>query len=177
MGINPPSKPRSSNITADFFTSTHRFSACVMVGNRRLTDILNDRTTDYLEVHDVYVSRIDKPGEILGTYKLASLIKRYITFIIIPDEGNQFQDRAYPSFSKRIEDVFLSVPSFEIHGKLEITGKLDLKAILAIGTTTFIPIIEGNAVHTHHPDISFSGPTLLANKVGIQFFSVVGANP
>ena len=174
MSLQTSSRSRTPIVTADFFTSTHRFSASVAVGNRRFSDILNDRISDYLEIRNIYVSRIDKPGEILGTYKLASLIKAHITFIVVGSESSaQSQEQQYKAFTRRTEDVFLSVSSFEIRGKLEIVGKFDLKAILATGTTTFMSIHGAQAVNAHHPDVTFAAPVILVNKKAVQFFSVL----
>jgi len=165
---------RQPMLTADFFTGSHRFSASVVLHNRRLTDILNDRMTDFLQVRNVYVSRINKPGEILGTYKLASLIKRHITFVALPTEADGLsKEHKYNAFSKSTEEVFITLPSFEVSGRLEIIGKLDLKAILAIGTTKFMPIFQGGAVNALYPSVTFSGPVLLVNKEAVELFSVI----
>ena len=167
-------KANQQIITADFFTNTHRFSASVNVRNRRLTGVLNDRITDYLEITDVYVSRINKPGEILGTYKFASLVKEHITFIVVASKSDSFQEHKYNSFVGRTtEDIFLSVASFEISGTLEIVGKFDLKSILATGTTTFMPVIQAKAINAHSPDINFAGAAIFVNKDAVEFFSII----
>jgi len=174
MAMTKRTKMRSQLITADFFTNSHRFSASVSIGNRRLSDVLNDRMTDFLQVHDIYVSRIHQPGAIVGTYKLASLVKRNITFIVLPSESDGLgQEQKYNPFSRSVEDVFITVPAVEISGKLEILGKFDLKAILAVGTTTFMPLMRGQAVNAIHPEVQFAGPIILVNKSAVEFFSVL----
>ncbi len=168
------SRLRQPTLTADFFTSSHRFSASIVLQNRRLTDILNDRLTDFLHIKDVYVSRINNPGEILGTYKTATLLKPHITFVALPTEADGLsKEHKYNAFSKSTEEIFITLPSFEISGRLEIIGKLDLKAILTIGTTKFMPIFQGNAVNALYPSVAFSGPVLLVNKVAVELFSVI----
>lgn len=157
---------------ADFFTSSHRFSATITIGNRRLVDVLNDRLTDYLQLHNVYVSRIHKPGEIVGTVKLASLLKRNLSFIVLASDEGVLEPK-YSTYGRSIEDVLITVPSFEVSGKLEIIGKFDLKAILTIGTTTFMPILGGRTVNASHPDVTFSGPIVLVNKGAVEFFSIL----
>ena len=72
-----------------------------------------------------------------------------------------------------MEDVFITLPSVEISGKLEILGKFDLKAVLAIGTTTFMPVLNGTAVNATYPQVKFAGPVILVNKVAVEFFSVL----
>jgi hypothetical protein len=168
------SASRIQVITADFFTGSHRFSASVAVGNRRLSDVLNDRLSDYLQLRDIYVSRIHQPGEIVGTYRLASVVKRDITFVVLPTEQDGLsQEHKYNPFSRSMEDVFITLPSVEISGKLELLGKFDLKAILAVGTTTFMPLLNATAVNATYPDVRFAGPVTLVNKRSVEFFSVL----
>lgn len=164
----------SSLMTADIFTSSHRFSAQISLGHRRLADVLNDRMTDFLTVENVYVSRINEPGNIIGTLNNASLLKSQITFIVVPtEEDGLSKEHKYNAFSKSVENVFVTLPSFEITGKLEIIGKFDLKAILAIGTTKFMPIFNGNAKNTFYPDVQFTAPVIIVNKTSVALFSVI----
>jgi len=164
----------SSLITADIFTGSHRFSAQIALGHRRLADILNDRMTDFLTVENVYVSRINEPGNIIGTLPNASLLKSQITFIVVPtEEDGLSKEHKYNAFSKSIESVFITLPSFEITGKLEIIGKFDLKAILAIGTTKFMPVFNGTAKNSFYPDVQFTAPVVIVNKTSVALFSVL----
>jgi len=161
-------------MTADIFTGSHRFSAQIPVGHRRLADILNDRMTDFLTVENIYVSRINEPGNIIGTLKSASLLKSQITFIVVPtEEDGLSKEHKYNAFSKSVENIFITLPSFEITGKLEIIGKFDLKAILAIGTTKFMPVFNGDAKNSFYPDVQFSAPVLIVNKASVALFSIL----
>jgi len=168
------SQLRQPMLTADIFTSSHRFSASIPLYNRRLADILNDRLTDFLQVRNVYVSRINRPGEIVGTFKLATLLKTHINFVVLPTEADGLsKEHKYNAFSKSTEDVFITLPSFEIRGRLEIIGKFDLKAILTVGTTKFMPIFQGQVVNSFYPQVTFSGPVVLVNKAAVELFSVI----
>ncbi|MFQ5612926.1 MAG: hypothetical protein ACE5H9_12415 [Anaerolineae bacterium] len=162
---------RPSLLTADFFTADYRLSASVNVANRRLADILSDRISDFLEVRNVYVSRINSPGQIIGTYPQGALIKSHINFVVLPTEADGLsKDHTYPAFNRQANPAFMTLPSFEIRGKLQVTGKLNLRALLAIGTKKFMPLLQATATAALHPDISFSGPVILVNKVAIEVF-------
>ncbi len=164
---------RQSSLTADIFTGSHRFSVQIAIGNRRLADVLNDRMSDYLAVENVYVSRINNPGDIVGRFDKASLLKRHITFVVLPSEADGLsKEHKYNAFSKSTENIFLALPSFEVNGRLEIIGKFDLKAILTIGTTRFMPVFRGEAVNAFFPDVKFGGPVILVNKEAVALFSV-----
>ena len=162
-------------INADIFTNSHRFSAKIPLYNRALGDSLNDRLTDYLEARQVYVSRINRPGEIVGTYKLVSLIKRHITFVMLSVESEGLsQEHKYNAFSKSNEEVFITLPSFEITGRFQIIGKFDLKAILTVGSNKFMPIFKAKAVNAKYPEVNFEAPVILVNKEAMALFSVIG---
>jgi hypothetical protein len=159
-------------IAADFFTHTYRISARADTRKQSLANHLNDRLTSYLELHETFVSRLHKPSEIVASYNLASLRKDSITFVILAAEKETSERHVYGYFAKQLYDVFLTVPSFEIRGKLQVTGKLDLHAFLVKGTEHFISISNPVASPCLFPDISFTGGTVLVNKSRIELFCI-----
>lgn len=175
IGLNRTSPLRQQTISADFFTNTHRFSATVVTGNRRLIDIVNNRIESSLEVKDAYISRIEQPGEIIGTYEVASLVKESINFIIVTSETEGIsQKRRTNSFIGQVrKDIFLVTTPFEVEGKLEVFGKIDLKELLSTSITTFMTIFAASAVDITNPDTTFTGAALLINKTTIDFFSAL----
>jgi hypothetical protein len=164
---------RGELLAADFFTATYRMSGHVDTGKRRLADILSDRLSDFLLLQDIYVSRIYKPGEIVAHYKTGSLIKDQITFVVLPTETDGLsKDHVYPALTRQMQQVFVTVPSFEIRGSLKVVGKFDLKALLAIGTDKFIPLLDATAASSLLPHVQFSGPVILVNKSCVELFCV-----
>jgi hypothetical protein len=164
---------RGGLLAADFFTTAYRMSGHVDTGKRRLADILSDRLSDFMLLQDIYVSRIYKPGEIVAHYKTGSLIKDQITFVVLPTEADGLsKDHTYPAFSAQMREVFITVPSFEIRGLLRIVGKLDLQALLAIGTDKFMPLSNATASSSLLPQVQFSGPVILVNKSSVELFCV-----
>ncbi|UCC85762.1 MAG: hypothetical protein JSV81_12955 [Anaerolineales bacterium] len=164
---------RGGLLAADFFTTAYRMSGHVSTGNRRLSDILSDRLSDFLLLQDIYVSRIYKPGEIVAYYKTGSLIKAQITFVVLPTEADGLsKDHIYPAFTPHLREVFVTVPSFEIRGSLRIVGKLDLQALLAIGTDNFMPLMNATASSSLLPTVQFAGPVILVNKPSVELFCV-----
>jgi len=162
-------------VTADFFTHSYRISAQVNVRGRTLLETLNDRLTSYLELQDAYVSRISKPGEIIGTYNFASLRKDGISFVLLSTPDTEVTERpVYTYFTKRPYLVFVTVPSFEIKGKLLAPAKLDLQVYLVKEAENFLTLSEAQAVVTEMPQISFSGVTFFVNKARIELFGVAG---
>jgi len=158
----------AGRVTADFFAGSYRYSASVIVYKRRLIDVLTDRTTDYLEMVDLYVSRINTPGDIVATYPKGSLVKSAIDFIVLPTETEGISKERFYGNRTNLP-LFLSVPSFEIMGKVQWgQSELNLKKLLAADTQKFIPILEVTATNSMVPKVTFTGPMALVNKSRIQ---------
>ena len=71
-----------------------------------------------------------------------------------------------------MREVFLTVPSFEIRGSLKVIGKLNLQALLAIGTDKFMPLLNANSSSSLLPQVQFAGPVILVNKSSVELFCV-----
>lgn len=159
---------QTGRVTADFFTSSYRFSASVVVYKRRLIDVLSDQITDYLDMVDVYVSRINTPGDIVATYQRGSVVKKEINFIMLSNEAEgKSKERFYAS--RENLPVFVSIPSFEITGEIQWgRNELDVKKLLATDTQKFLPMLEATVTNSFVPQVTFQGPLVLVNKAKIQ---------
>jgi hypothetical protein len=164
---------RGELLAADFVTTAYRMSGHVATGNRRLADILSDPMSNILPMQDIYVSRIHKPGEIVAHFKAGAIFKDRITFVVLPTEADGLsKDHVYPSLTRQMRDVFVTVPSFEIEGSIKVAGKLNLQALLTIGTEKFMPLLHATASSSLFPHVQFSGPVILANKSSVELFCV-----
>lgn len=170
--IAPPPTGPIGRVTADFFTGSYRFSASVLVYKRRLIDVLGDRMTDYLDLVDIYVSRINNPGEIVATYQKGSLIKEEINFILLPNESEGVSKERFYVPNRVSLSIFLTVPSFEILGKFQWMGDLDVKKILTTETQKFLPILEVTSSNSLVPKVNFQGPLALVNKAKIELLCI-----
>jgi hypothetical protein len=155
-------------VTADFFTTSYRFSAGVLVYKRRLIDVLNDRLTDYLDLVDVYISRINNPGDIVATYPRGSLIKKELVFILLSDETEGASKERHFGTRDHVP-IFMTVPSFEIHGQFQWgSSDLDVRKLLAAEAQIFLPVLEAKAANSLLPQVTFQGPVALVNKAKIE---------
>jgi len=163
-------RPLSSTgkVTADFFTGSYRLSATVLVYKRRLIDMLGDRTTDYLDLVDIYISRINSPGTIVATYQKGSLVKQEISFIMLSSETESISKDKFYAPNRVSVPIFVTVPSFEISGRFQWLGDLEVKKIMATDTQKFLPVLEGTARNAHFPEVTFQSPAVLVNKAQIE---------
>ena len=173
--MNTVRRTSSGRVTADFFTSSYRFSASIIVYKRRLVDVLADRMTDYLDIVDIYISRINAPGDIVATYQKGSLVKDEIIFILLSSESEGISKERFYTTRDDIP-LFISVPSFEILGQLKWGSKvLDIKKLLSAETHNFLPVSDVTATNSLMPTVKFQGPMALVNKSKVQV--LCGLNP
>lgn len=159
--------------TYDLFVQNYRVSAQVDTRHRTMNDLLNDRLTDYLEVFDSYISRVNQPGRILAHYPQAMLRKNGISVVIVPEEQSRPSgQRAYDYIGRKRYEAFLALPFLEVKGEMFFRGKLDLRHFLVKELDLFFPVGEGVVRLALAADISFEGEAFLVNKDRTEFFGV-----
>lgn len=158
----------TGRVTADFFTASYRFSASVIVYKRRLVDVLSDQITDYLDMVDIYISRINNPGDIVATYQRGSLVKKEINFILLSNEAEGISKERFYASRENLP-IFMSIPSFELAGQIQWGRfELDVKKLMGNETQKFLPILDVTATNSFSPNVTFQGPVALVNKAKIQ---------
>ena len=161
-------------IDVDLFTDAYRVSGKVAVGTGGIHSELGDPSSDFLELKQAYVSRIHQPGDIVASYGQAAFRKNSINFILLNDrrDGIPTGSAHGPSvFTRgRPTPVFLTVPSFEIHGEIMYDGKATPGAVLVHSIGRFHPIFDADAAASLYPEISYSGDLILVHKERIGIF-------
>ncbi|HEC36259.1 MAG TPA: hypothetical protein ENI39_06980 [Anaerolineae bacterium] len=159
-------------LAADFFLHSYRISGRVDVRRRPLADILNDRTTGFVQLEDAYISPIDRPGEIIATYAASSLTKANVTLILVPRRDDALsREQSYGSYyGTYLRQVFLTVPSLEVVGYLRLSARVDLRRLLSLKTEEFVAILDGRVRASVRPDVEFASGGVLVNKHHIGAF-------
>jgi hypothetical protein len=154
---------------ADFFTQSYRISGSVGVVSRRLADRLEDRTTSFLELEDAYISNTEHPADIVASHATAILRKERIIAAVVPREEDGLSRKyTYGSYlGAHVQKAYLIVPAFEIQGYIRLSGKRDLRAMLASGDR-FLPVVDGEMKFSIRPDITFTGGVILVNRARVQ---------
>lgn len=153
----------------DFFTHQYRIGGSIWMAGQRLTDLLNDKRSSSLEVRNVQVARVITPKEVVAAYASAVVEKERIVFAVIRAEAAEVkQSRFYKHVVTEQWDIFLTVPFFELSGKLHVRGKGDLQTMVKDWTSQFVPITQARAVFTLYPEVSFDGEVIVVNKAHIE---------
>lgn len=156
-------------ITADFFTKQHRVRGQIFTGSRRLTDLLNDELHSSLELSEVEVARVIKPEKVVYTYPSAVLMKEAIALVIIPGErSNGAEGRIFKFIEKKPYEVVLTVPPYEISGVLHLRGTGNLRTLLVMEVSHFVPMTQAQVVFTLFPKVRFFGEVAIVNKALLE---------
>lgn len=161
-------------VNADIFTDAYRITGKVQVSTGSLLAELGNVNTDYLEVEDIYISRIQEPGVILRNFTHSSFRKDNIHFVVLGDRRDAHPPGAVPAspiYTRgKPTEVFVTVPSFEITGNLLYDGKLPASSVLVNSPGRFQSIFEATASASLFPTISYSGDLILVNQNVIGLF-------
>lgn len=161
-------------LIVDFFTQSYRISGHLDVHRQCLFEMLNDRTTGFLQLEDTYISPIDRPGEILASYPTSMLAKANLTLALVARQEDALsRKQAYGSYTGAyLYNIFLTVPTFEISGYLRISARVDLRRLLVTDTEDFLVVLDGRVRGSIRPDIVFNAGGILVNKRHIGAFCV-----
>lgn len=157
----------------ELITHEHRFKATVYTRGQRLLDILNDRTTDYLSINDVEVYRYSAPNDCVATFSEAIIRKEDLQLAIITGEKHEAPTRRLFGFVQKIPyHVFLTVPGYEVRGKIHLTReqKAESVAVLSRETGTFFPITSATASQAWTGEDLLSTPVIMVNKRSLSLF-------
>ena len=128
--------------------------------------LLNDINTSVFPVEDAYISRLTQPAKIIEHYPTVNIAKATVALVLIARREELGPlGLARGGYTRIVPfPVLITTTAFEIHGQLEQPGKLDVGALLGIGTGKFIPAYKVTVVPTALPDIPFTSEVLIINR-------------
>lgn len=161
-------------INLDLFTDAYRVTGSTTVGAGGIHAELANPNTSFLEIQDAYISRINKPGDIVSSYKIAAFRKENINFIVLQDRrvgipvGTQ-HGRSIFTRGRQVP-TFLTVPSFEIKGDIMHEGQVTPRDILVKSVGGYLLVFSAKASASINPEITYSGDLIMANIDRIGLF-------
>ena len=155
------------NLTsADFYTTTHRISGQVETKSKPLSDLLNDRSQSYLLLFNVYVSRLEEPGEIGAHAPTAYLSKDNLTFVIV--SSREVRTPEHSRFASHEYRALLTLPGVEIRGTFAGPHRFDLRTFTPATLDAFITLTQAQAQVVQVPDVTLSGEAILVNRARLE---------
>lgn len=156
-------------------TEEHLINATVYTHGRRLLDVLNDRTTDYLKVSDVELHRKHSPEDAVAAFSQAIVRKADLHLVIITGQEHEApRTRLFGYVQKTRHSVFLTVPGYEVRGEMHLTGtgQPDPIAVLAQETGVFFPVTGATASHAQTGADVVVHPVVMVNKHSLCLFAL-----
>ena len=151
-------------INVDIFTDAYRVTGNAPVGTSGIHAELSNPNRSFMDLEDVYISRINRPGEILVSYKETAFRKDNINFIVLQNKRDGLPVTAHLYTRGRPINIFLTVPSFEIRGEIFHEGRLLAGDVIGKALGQFLLIFSGSASASLYPDISYSGDLILVHR-------------
>lgn len=160
--------PLATLAQADFFTTTHRISGQVQTGLKPLCDLLNDRSLSYVLATNVYVSRLQEPGEIGAHISVAYLPKDNLSFLIVLAREARLGERGRLAVQEY--KALVTLPEFEIRGTFLGPRRLDAQAFSPVTLDPFVVLTGATATMVSLPDVTFHGEVILVNRARLESF-------
>jgi hypothetical protein len=163
-------------IHVDLFTGAYRVSGRVTTGAGGLLSELNNATTDFLNLDEAYVSRIDEPARLIAHYATVAFCKENIVFAVLQDrrDGTTIGTSHGPSMLARGRPVqaFVTASVFEVSGEIRVEGKAVPSSILVQTQGHYLPVLSAQAAAALVPDIAYQGDLVLVQKAKIALFCI-----
>ena len=157
-------------VPAEFFAQGYRVSGSYTVQSRVLADEVYDPNTNYVALHDAYVSPIMNPARISAYYKYAIFDKANLDFILTVDSRDGLRRDQRYGLGRYAFNVFLAVPFFEISGELRLAiSKFDPRVFLSSEADAFITLLNVVAHSTFNPEVSYEAGVALISRAKISF--------
>ena len=164
-----------ASIYVQLITEEHLFNATIYARGHRLLDILNDRTTDYLEVSDVELHRKGSPEDTLAAFAEAIIRKADLHLVIITGQEHEAPGRRLFGYVQKTQySVFLTVPGYEVRGRMHLADRRrpDPIAVLAQETGVFFAVTSATASHAQTGVDVVEHPVIMVNKHSLCLFAL-----
>lgn len=157
----------------ELITDEHRLLANIHTRGQRLLDLLNDQTSNYLTAHDVRVYNRRDLQTCIAAFSRAVIRKTDLDLVIITENEHEAPEaRLYAHVQKEMHRVLLTIPGYEIRGKLHLTDPDEAVIVLDRQRGDFFPVTEATVFCADTPDEVFEGSVVMVNKTGIALFCV-----
>lgn len=157
----------------DLMTHEHRFTAVVYTRGQRLLDMLNDRTTDFLQINDVEVYRYSVPEQCVATIPEAVIRKEDLHLVVITREEHEAPAQRLFGFVQKVPyHTLLTVPGYEVRGTIHLTRQREPNpiAVMARETGRFFPVTNATASQALTGQEVLSIPVVMVNKRSLSLF-------
>jgi hypothetical protein len=153
-------------ISAEFLSLSHYIFGQVKVTNNGMMGVLSDPTTDFMEVNEANLARVQTPDKIINYSPMMWVAKDRVVAVCLNKKEYvgpvSLQRGGYQVISRFPIQITTTV--YELQGILEWPGRFDFSALMAEGTSDFIIIHDAVLVSTLFPSLHIERPSMLFHR-------------
>jgi hypothetical protein len=162
----------ADRVTILTVSSQHSFSGTVENRGLRVLDVLNDVSSDYLELHDVAVRR-GTHGKCIKQLPQATIPKSAIDFVLLEFDRHEAPLRRGHAFvPKETRQVLVVVGDYEILGTFMPKGSFDTLRGLRQEPTAFFPVVAPKLSRVTNADAPILATVALINGLKVSLLHV-----
>jgi len=159
-------------------TAYYIFRGRIVTGSKRLSDVLNDRLTDHVDIEDVRVYNLKSPQTPIDTPKTLYLRKREIEVIAILEEHIVDPSGRLYSYVERVKKpAIMYIHTYRVQGLMALRSKRESMGPLIREGDVFTPMIQAEIMSATNPHIRVKTPVALVNVNSFEAFSFVEETP
>jgi hypothetical protein len=153
-------------------SAQHSFLGAIENRGLRVLEILNDLSSDYLDLHDVAVFR-GLQGECVKRLPAATLPKSMVDFVLLESHKHEAPlRRTHAYVAKDSHNAFMLLGDFEIHGELTIKWTPNSIRYLQQEQTAFFPVAKPQVMRFNGSESPISAGTALVNGLKITLLDM-----
>lgn len=160
------------------FTANYLFRGVVITGSRRLSDVVNDKITAYIEISEARVYNLTKPEK--PVYSAAELYlkkQRVVAMAILKEENFASTRRLYSFVSKDRFAATIFLRAFELRGHIHKQGTRGITGPLTREGELFVPVTDATLTSTVNPRVKVSASTILLREEELDGYFLEADEP
>lgn len=162
----------ASELSTLLVTPEHLIRAEVQTGGRRLLEMINDGSTDFLRVGVVKLYR-----RACGTFVAeapSAVIRKSNVALALPEiERHEAPQKRYDNFvTKRSSEAFLIALGYEVYGKLYLRGSGDPISAFSHELLGFFPVADADVCCRGTPGTDRSSPVVIVNSAFVSLLRI-----
>lgn len=172
--MHEPASVTGRLITADFLTSGYRIVDQIMVPRSGLMGLMNDVTSNFMEVQDAKLARLHMPTKLVGEYKLIDLVKPNIFAVCLARREETAHRRWRGGYQNLIKyPIRVTTQVYELEGTLEWAGRFDFSTVIVEGTRDFVPLYDTTLTAILIPGLRIESPAVLFNRKQVDILALL----
>ena len=162
-------------LPADVYTAGYRVVGKIMISTNGIMGVLNDITKSHLEIHDARMARIHMPTKLVDHFEVVRLVKAHV-FVVCAARREDLGPTAvvrggYSNITSM--PMRLTTSTYEIEGKLEVTGRFDFVTLISDKTRNFVPLFDATLSAILIPNLKVESPGILFNREKIDMLALL----